>query len=163
MNAKINGIYPYNEVTITLDQARLENRRTVEVARTFLHEAVHAKIFSDLAKAGIASNEQLTSDNFPGLFDAYVEHKNGNIPADQVHHQYMAGYYVNLIATGLKEFDTRNHNNPEITMDHYVALAWDGLRGTKAWNDLRQEVKAKINNDSDYIINGCWCSVINCN
>lgn len=69
----------------------------------------------------------------------------------------------NLIATGLKEFDTRNHNNPEITMDHYVALAWDGLRGTKAWNDLRQEVKAKINNDSDYIINGCWCSVINCN
>src|SRR5690606_476101 len=126
-----NGItsttYPYNEVTITLDQVKLETRRTVEVARTFLHESVHAKIFAELAKAGIASNEELTSDNFPGLFDAYVEYKNGNIPAEQVQHQYMASHYVDLIATALREFDTQNHNNPEITMDHYVALAWMGL------------------------------------
>lgn len=163
VNATTTGIYPYNELTITLDQTKLQNYRTVEVARTFLHEAVHAKIFSELGKAGIANYEQLTSANFPGLFDAYVEYKNGNIPQDQVQHQYMAGHYVNLIAAGLKEFDTRNHNNPEITMDHYVALAWDGLRGTKAWAGLSPEVKAKIETDFDYIINGCWCSVINCN
>ncbi|MCE7864524.1 MAG: hypothetical protein DYG99_13365 [Bacteroidetes bacterium CHB5] len=171
----INGItsttYPYNEVTITLDQTNLENNRTVEVARTFLHEAVHAKIYSELAKAGIASNEQLTSDNFPGLFDAYVEYKNGNMPETQIHHQYMAGHYVDLIAAGLKEFDTQNHNNPEITMDHYKALAWMGLTGkinepttqTKAWKSLSPEAQAKILNDVEFIIFNCWCSSINCN
>lgn len=117
-----------------------------------MHEAVHAKIFSELAKAGIANYEQLTSDNFPSLFDAYVEFKNGNITEDNVQHQYMASHYVDLIATGLKEFDTQNHNNPEITMDHYVALAWMGLivkindptTHTKAWKNLSPEIKAKI-------------------
>ena len=110
VNAKTTGIYPYNELTITLDQTKLQNRRTVEVARTFLHEAVHSKIFSELAKAGIVNYEQLTSDNFPGLFDAYVEFKNGNIPEDDIHHQYMAGHYIELIATGLKNLI------PEITI-----------------------------------------------
>jgi hypothetical protein len=160
-----NGItsttYPYNEVTITLDQVKLETRRTVEVARTFLHEYVHAKIFAELAKAGIASNEELTSDNFPGLFDAYVEYKNGNIPAEQVQHQYMASHYVDLIATALREFDTQNHNNPEITMDHYVALAWMGLSDTKAWIDLSPEVKSLINSKRNELLS--WYSYINCN
>jgi len=133
----------------------------VEVARTFLHESVHAKIFAELAKAGIASNEELTSDNFPGLFDAYVEYKNGNIPAEQVQHQYMASHYVDLIATALREFDTQNHNNPEITMDHYVALAWMGLSDTKAWIDLSPEVKSLINSKRNELLS--WYSYINCN
>ena len=80
----------------------------------------------------------------------------------------MAAQYVQLIAEGLREFDTRNHNNPEITMDHYVALAWQGLKSksdgteTKAFGLLTADQKKKVSNDLKAILYDCWCTKISC-
>jgi hypothetical protein len=54
-------------------------------------------------------------------------------------------------------------------MDHYVALAWQGLikksdgSPTKAYNSLSSEMKAKIASDLEDIVNRCWCTAITCN
>lgn len=114
-----------------------------------------------MGKAGLVDASQATSENFPALFDAYVDYKNGDIPEDQIQHQLMANKYLDIISAGLHEFDTRNNNNPEIIIDHYKALAWEGLRGTKAWNNLSDSAKSKIISDKAEILD--WHSVINCN
>ncbi|MFM7854250.1 MAG: hypothetical protein ACKO96_20580, partial [Flammeovirgaceae bacterium] len=157
-NGNCSSSPPYNDVVITLDRKKLESRRTIEGARTFLHEAIHAQIFALLRRIG--GHENLSADNFPELFDDYVDYKNGNLPASQLHHSYMAAKYVELIAEGLSEFDTANQNNPEINLDHYRALAWGGLEKTKAFNNLSQEQKDKIYLDRDFIVS--WHSTIAC-
>jgi hypothetical protein len=99
-------------------------------------------------------------------FDGTV--RNSIIEANQRQHQYMAEKYIDLIDQGLKEFDTRNHNNPDINMDHYRALAWEGLgagtnnpaKQTKAWKELPQQEKDKINSDR---LELDWVTIINCN
>jgi hypothetical protein len=105
-NGLTRSVPPYRDVTIILDKAKVEARRTVEVARTFLHESIHAKIFADLSKVG--GYENLNKDNFPELFDAYVFHKtNGQKDVmDRTHHEYMARQYIDIIAAGLQQFDT---------------------------------------------------------
>lgn len=154
---------PYKDVTIIIDKVKLEARRTVEVARTFLHEALHAKIFADLSKVG--GYENLNKDNFPELFDAYVFYKtNGQKDAlDRVHHEYIAKKYIDIIAAGLQQFDTRNVNNPDLNIDHYRALAWEGLTETYLWEHLMtQEQKDKIKMDRQFIVLDCLCTVISC-
>jgi hypothetical protein len=155
---------PYKDVTIILDKAKLEARRTVEVARTFLHEALHAKIFADLSKVG--GYENLNKDNFPELFDAYVFYKtNGQKDStSRIQHEYIARHYIDIIAAGLQQFDTRNLNNPEINLNHYRALAWEGLAETYLWENLMtKEQKDKIKDDRRFIVSDCFCTVINCN
>lgn len=161
LNGLTQGYYPFNNISITIDKPNLEVHRTVEVSRTFIHEAIHAQIFAEMGKAGLVDASQATSENFPALFDAYVDYKNGDIPEDQIQHQLMANKYLDIISAGLHEFDTRNNNNPEIIIDHYKALAWEGLRGTKAWNNLSDSAKSKIISDKAEILD--WHSVINCN
>lgn len=159
-NGLCRGQYPFDDITIMIDRKRLESRRTIEAARTFLHEAIHAKIFSLLHQVGGYNN--LNESNFPELFNLYVEYKNSGTPdpSSMTHHQYMALKYVDIIAAGLKDFDVMNQSNPDINMDHYRALAWGGLEKTKAYNDLTADQKQKIKNDRDFIFS--WASTINC-
>jgi len=124
INGNTKTSSPFNNIEIIIDLTNLHNHRTVEAARTFLHEAVHAKIYGYMFLNGIRSYEELNEMNFPELWDAYVVAKaNGTSPQ----HELMANMYIDLIAEGLRLFDVRNQNNPEINIDHYRALAWQGL------------------------------------
>ncbi len=92
------GQYPFYDITIMTNRQRLESRRAIEAARIFLHEAIHAKIFSLLHQVGGYNN--LNESNFPELFNLYVEYKNSGTPdpSSMTHHQYMALKYVDIIA-----------------------------------------------------------------
>lgn len=144
----------FKNIVITLDENYIATARTIQVARTFLHESVHAKIFSYLRQIG--GYEHLDKDNFPVMYEAYVEAKKSGVSMDtvtnRVHHEEIAKHYVELIAKGLQEFDTMNHNNPEVTIEHYRALAWDALRGTTAWNNLMVEQQKKIDDDRSILL-----------
>ena len=69
---------------------------------------------------------------------------------------------------GLREFDTRNHNNPEINIEHYKALAWEGLKfksggaKTKAYSLMSDEAKIEYDRLLEDILNRCWCTRITC-
>ncbi|NDK56047.1 hypothetical protein [Pontibacter fetidus] len=152
----------FKNIVITIDENYINSARTIQVARTFLHESVHAKIFSYLRQ--IEGYENLDKDNFPVMYEAYVNAKKSGTSMDavanRVHHEEMAKHYVELIAKGLQEFDAMNHNNPEVTIDHYRALAWDGLEQSTAWNNLQQTVRDKITNDRKFIMD--WFTILTC-
>jgi hypothetical protein len=42
----------------------------------------------------------------------------------------MAHHYIGIIAQGLKQWDTMNHGHSNITLEHYRAIAWGGLKET---------------------------------
>lgn len=96
------------------------------------------------------------------MFDAYVEAKNRGSanPGSDAQHDAMAENYINNIARGLQEFDVINHNNPEITFEHYRALAWVGLQETKAYRNLSPEAEDQIDRQRDFIRS--WASLLNC-
>lgn len=76
--------YPYTDpVTIIVDINKANERPTLMVAKTLLHEAIHAQL------TGWAQSVDytLSPDNFPGLFDYYAR-----FGSEQGDHQLMAAH-----------------------------------------------------------------------
>ena len=145
------------------------NRPRLDVARTFIHEIIHAEIFRKLLSCANLPNlntnnytnleweNYITSlqDNFPGLYDYYVRYLY-NIPAGQqatsVQHELMAQHYRDIIIQAMQQFDSSQ------TLEVYNALSWTGLMGegninpttglppnpTKAWENLTQSERFQI-------------------
>ncbi|QHL89027.1 hypothetical protein GU926_16975 [Nibribacter ruber] len=144
----------FTNIVITINSKYVDGARTLEVARTILHESVHAKIFSDLRQ--IKGYENLDKDNFPILWETYVNEKKNGATLTEVqnkaHHEEMAQRYIDLIAQGLQQFDVGNHNNLQITLDHYKAFAWGGLKDTYHFkNNKTVEEKNEIDSKLDFM------------
>ncbi len=129
-------------ITITFNVNNL-NRPSLSVARTFIHEIIHAEIFRKLLSVAQQPNlqnltpaitQQIRND-YPGLYDYYIRWKN-NIPIGMnlttAQHQAMAQHYRDIIKQALQEFDNTQTN------EVYDALSWIGLKNTIAWNNLTQ-------------------------
>lgn len=169
-DSKTNGVtraknqVTFDNMEIALDKTNTELHRTIEVARTFLHEAIHASFYAHLYLNGIKTGAQLDQmqNSFPDLWDEYVKSVSAAAgkPFSDAQHNLMAEKYIDVIAKGLQEFDVRNKGNTEITIDNYKALAWVGLTDTRAYELLTDEQKDKIRDDRRIIID--WYSVINC-
>lgn len=134
--------YPYTDpVAIVIDTIKSNNRPSLMVAKTLLHEAIHAQ----LTGWAQSVNYTLTPANFPGLFDYYTRY--GPQEGD---HQLMAAHYIDVLATGLSEYDNNLHNR-----SFYEAIAWEGLIGTTVWNSkLESEKKTILTTITDFIQNG---------
>jgi|GEM_PF-1454111 len=151
-------------IKITFNTNNL-NRPKLSIARTFIHELIHAEIFRKLLSISNHSSINLTNndlnlikENFPGIFDYYVRFK-FNVPAGQIladpQHQMMAQHYRTIISNAIKEFDQYQH-----PQNIYDSLAWVGLMGegninmqtgltsnpTVAWLNLSQTVRLDIIN-----------------
>ena len=134
-------------ITITFNENNLD-RPSLSVARTFIHEIIHAEIFRKLLSVGQQSNLQFTrwyaqdpqiwynflidlKDNFEGLYDYYMRLK-WNVPPGKspsnVQHNLMSTHYRDIIKQTLKEFDNSQ------TEAVYDALSWTGLMGTGTFN-----------------------------
>jgi hypothetical protein len=109
----------------------------VSIAKTILHESVHANIYQKVASVGGLNN--LSTDNFDGLF-AYYQ----NYGPKNYQHPYMAQYYVPELARALQSFDGNRYS-----LDYYEALSWAGLHETWEWQNMtqtqRDEIERKIN------------------
>jgi hypothetical protein len=139
------------------------NRPSLDVARTFIHEMIHAEMYRLLlSKAqqgeipwGKQFIESLVND-YPGLYDYYMRYyydmPNG-IPLGDPQHELMAQHYRNIIENTLREYDNSFSN------DVYEALAWVGLKGkgnldpstgltptsTKAWESVPLSKRLSLN------------------
>lgn len=143
-------------ITITFNSNNL-NRPKLSIARTFIHELIHAEIFRKLMECSSLPNLNFPNytdaqwrnfiinlrNNYPGLYD-YYERFFFNIPAGQTtsdeQHQLMAQHYRNTIIEALKAYD--NTQADEV----YEALSWVGLQGTVAWENLTAAERAQIIN-----------------
>ena len=101
-----------NTFIIKINANTLSNRTSLDLARTIIHEGVHARLREFLhRKGGILSKK-----DFPGVYEYYRTYgKNWD-------HQQMADYYRSTIAKGLKQFDKGQRSD-----QFYNDMAWEGL------------------------------------
>lgn len=148
-------------ITITFNTNNL-NRPELSIARTFIHELIHAEIFRKLLSISNHPSINLTltqlyqnKENFPGLYDYYSRFILNSEQLSEPQHQMMAQHYREIISNALKEFDNNQH-----PQDVYDSLAWAGLMGegtinmqtgltsnpTVAWQNLSQTQRLNILN-----------------
>ncbi|WP_143094876.1 hypothetical protein [Bizionia echini] len=131
-------------ITITFNENNLD-RPNLSIARTFIHEIIHAEVFRKLLSAANQPNLNYTQyteeqwrnyiinlrNNFEGLYDYYMRWK-WDVPHDQTpsdpQHEAMAQHYRDIVIQALMEYD------PNQTNDVYEALAWEGLMGSGTFN-----------------------------
>ena len=117
------------------------NRSSLEIARTFMHEMIHAEMFRKLLSLSSTNgeidvlllNQMLTQHNYPGLYDYYRRYGVNNMQ-----HELMAAHYIENIIGFLKGLDS------SLSQQEYEAIAWGGLKGTVAWNSKTEQEKQNI-------------------
>lgn len=135
--------------SISLNETKLINYPEVVVCKTMIHEAIHAKIFMDLLKVSekpvgpeldikklAKLKAALTKQDFPTLFDYYEDYKDEK--EDVIQHEYMGDYYIRTIASSLREIS-------KIDAETATAIAWTGLKETKAWQKLSEADRNSYN------------------
>lgn len=133
-------------------QAGLDFRPTLLRAKDFAHETVHAEMYRKLMSliqsgsiqnhlSSESLNQLLQNGDFPGIYDYYRRFGKG------FQHEQMAAHYVKTISDIMKEFD-----NGRIDDGIYNDLAWEGLKGTTAFDNLSEGVKTRINNNIESYI-----------
>ena len=138
------------------------SRPQLDVARTFIHELIHAEIYRKLLSIAGQPNIPWTREfinsiknDYPGLYDYYIRYIY-NVPQGQqpssAQHQLMAQHYRQVIIEVMQQFD--NTQTPDV----YEALSWIGLMGegtinsttglatnsTIAWQNLSQSQRLQI-------------------
>lgn len=131
----LNGQTIYGDsfyITILINTEQATNRRSLDVARTIIHEAIHAEIFRKIKSTSTDISRLIINKNsWPTLFDYY------NTYPGNPQHNYMADYYRTAMVKGLKEFASLTGQSYPDKL--YEDLAWAGLKGTKAWNNMFQD------------------------
>ena len=117
---------------ILINANTLAERPTLGVARTFIHETIHAEMWRKIKSV----HGKISIQNFPGLFDYYSRYKMGDNGTAQ--HNLMAQHYIDIMADALKEFDSSYSD------EVYKAIAWVGLTNTVAWNNKSGTEKNRI-------------------
>lgn len=131
-----------NLINIEISTSKADTNSALDVARTILHEYIHADIFRKLGTTLGTTQERL---DFKTTYEAY-----GN------QHNTIATLYLSSMKEALKGFHktvlTDDYNkytqyyDEEPSDAFYEALAWGGLKdaNVKAWTDLPADKKAAI-------------------
>ncbi|WP_458626467.1 hypothetical protein [Winogradskyella sp. PC D3.3] len=131
-------------VTIKFRESYLETATDLAIARTSIHEMVHA-IFVYMYEQGLLESEDGTPlEGYEDLLNAYINYQSG-LPSNfgSAHHELMAEF-VQDIATSLSFYaQSNNHTN---SFSFYEKLSWGGLTGTDAYNILYPQ-SIDTNND----------------
>lgn len=122
-------------ITISLRESYVDNATQLSIARTILHESLHAYFIAYLKSKG--STELLKA--FPQAIIIYSNSYPININGDS-EHEVMTNY-VNLMAKTLADFDGHRQND-----NYYINLSYGGLRGTSAYNAKSAAEKNEIDN-----------------
>jgi hypothetical protein len=142
---------PNQPIEITFNKDRI-NRSALEVARTIVHEMIHAEMFRALNTQGLADSDL----SFKETFEEYTRQFFGD---EDIHHNYMADYWVNKMAdmlelihpqlgkSSLEDYMNYSGGYPNgVPKDFYKAIAWEGLmdEDVRAWNTKSVEQKDQI-------------------
>jgi hypothetical protein len=150
-------------IKITFNPNRLD-RPKLGVARTMIHEIIHAEMYRKLLEVAKLPNIPWTEafihtlrNNYEGLADYYtrywLELPLGQ-PVGTTQHQLMAEHFIDIIIQALKDVDN------SLTDLQYRAIAWAGLKGgtpldedtglppnpTVAWSNVPLSERLLLNN-----------------
>lgn len=112
-------------IRITFDSGYVNSMTAMVTAKEILHETIHAelhRIYLD-GNEGPNSLPQDRYDWYISLWEFFEnEFDEQGYVASYAEHTYMANYFIDNIANGLRAFD--NYTHP---VDHYFGFAWEGL------------------------------------
>jgi small nuclear ribonucleoprotein (snRNP)-like protein len=163
-NASAVTYEPVNSLIEIKFNPNFLNSPQLNIARTLIHELIHAEIYRELLSVAGKPNISWSADfinsikdDFPVLADYYTRYQY-NVPAGQqptsVQHELMADHYRDIIIQAMKEFDPTQSN------ETYTALSWIGLMGsgkiddatglpslpTVAWKNISQAQRVQLLN-----------------
>ena len=166
-NTALSGSTIKAKVTITLNSQSL-NRSKLGIARTILHETVHAELYAmiveangkDALEAYIAQNPQ--KERFQLIWE-YINEFPPTTSAAGWQHEFMADYYLTSMVESMRELSSDlvsdSYKNyiavdsivyplngdafPWNWNDFYIALSWVGLKKTTEWDKLSDDLKSK--------------------
>ncbi|MDN3204128.1 hypothetical protein [Algoriphagus sediminis] len=142
INGQVENINGIHQISIN---SGILNRPDLLIARTILHEMVHAEIYRALKSNGITPLD----DDFAYNFDSYVFLRTRGDSGPQ-HHAYMAEQLLGKMGAALMEihktqfpedyqkFNQYMNYTKGIPLDFYKNLFWEGLEGTKAFDIMSQ-------------------------
>lgn len=119
-------------IKITFNPNNL-SRPKLDIARTMIHEIIHAEMYRKLLSVAEKPNIPCTRDfilslkhDYKGLADYYTRYWL-DLPLDQKpgdpQHQLMAEHFIDIIIQALKDVDD------SLTDLQYRAISWAGLKG----------------------------------
>ncbi|AUC86329.1 hypothetical protein CW731_14050 [Polaribacter sp. ALD11] len=124
-----------------LNTSYVNSATKLSIARTIIHEAIHAYILSY-----VDSNVSGFKKTFPELWNELVNKKYGNpnngTAWNKYQHEEMARNYIATISNALSVWDSNSN-----TSQYYTDLAWGGLYGTEIYNqtsDLNDTDRTRI-------------------
>ena len=148
VNAKTNPSIENGEITIKFNSNILKDYGVLSIARTFLHELIHAKMYYVLYSTNTDLEEMEFLETFTKYDNKYTQSYNAQ-------HQTMAELYVNTMTSALKKFhrsallDEYNflHESENFNDSFYESLAWRGLQNqnVEAYNQLDKSKKEALN------------------
>ncbi|GAA4278045.1 hypothetical protein [Aquimarina mytili] len=132
-------------ITITINENNLADRTELGLARTIVHEAIHANMYRQLLQvfnnngsiSGISHSrfQQILNENkFPDMFAAIRQYG-----FDRFQHDLMAEKYLGIIVDAIKAYDKNQHSE-----QFYKDLAWGGLHNTEAYRELPDSEERRI-------------------
>lgn len=129
-NAQVSNGYE-NYIEIRINGNTLPGRTVLGLARTLIHETIHAELYRKVRSVG----GNVSIKDFPGIYDYYRRYIKG------WQHEQMAAHYRTTIVEALKEFDGNRQS-----LSFYNDLAWEGLTATVVWQNLPLSEKTRITN-----------------
>ena len=155
---EVNGATskPINDlITIYISTTSANKRSALEVARTILHEYIHADIYRKL-------DVKYNADKELDFKKTYLAYKS--------QHEAMGALYITSLRDALRDFHktvlTDDYNKytyylGEPSLDFYEALAWRGLKehDVQAWKDLSPDRKQELDDiglNIAYLTNSIW-------
>jgi hypothetical protein len=113
-----------NDYIVILNSDRINNRAPIEIAKTIIHESLHALL---------KKHYYTGTESFIELFGKYMQENTGS---NDITHAIMRDHYVSSISNTLKQFD----NNQE-SEQFYDDLAWEGLHQFLPQSDIDRIIK----------------------
>ncbi|NAW49895.1 hypothetical protein GNY06_00260 [Elizabethkingia argentiflava] len=126
-------------LTISINSEALASSE-LGIAKTFVHEMLHAKMFLDLINSGWKGDPDLIRKINPSTLPTLLEEYRKNAFGSEIpQHEFMSKFYIKKLTNALAQFD-------ELKQDRsvYENLAWTGLEGTEMYKSFSQSKKDEV-------------------
>ena len=147
------------DITITFNENYLENATDISIARTSIHESLHAILIYLFEQDLLYSPNGNIIEGFEGFVDAYINYQLG-LPSNlnTAHHELLV-IFVEDIAESLSFFSVE-HGYNNYTFEYYKKMSWSGLTTMDSFLLLYPQYinpDDEINNPSNY--NPAWLDI----
>lgn len=129
---KIPGLTHYN---ITLDERLLKEGSNLAIAKTIIHETLHAYMLMQLDRMRIESQYNDMAERLIFLYNSQPNEKKN---ANMTQHKLMTEF-VEAMAESLARYDRGQHS-----LEYYRLMSWGGLEETDEYKALPEAEKEKI-------------------